>query len=307
MSRKRKKSYIFIIVCIVLFVVFLNIARLTGAERDSLSSVEKGIKYVAAPIQNGATSIIQSIKDFFGVFEEVDSLRKENASLKGQISRKNNQINTLKDYQIENVRLRNFLEYKENHSQDFNVATAKVIARNPGNWYKTITINLGAEDGILKNMPIITPDGLVGRVISVAPKTSDVLLILDQEGAVGAKIWETRDIPGVVEGSGDGSSLLSMIYLPHDADIKIGHTIVTSGLGEIFPQGLRIGTIIEVQNDESGLMKKAKIKPFANFSRLEEVLVILKVKSTYVEKLPDIVESEDLTAQPNQAEEELVQ
>lgn len=303
MSRKRKNNNLFIVIAIVVFVLFLSIARITGAERQSLTGVEKGIMYVAAPIQNGTTFIIQNIKDFFGAFQEVDSLRKETASLKGEISKKDNQINRLKEYQLENTRLRNLLDYKEDHAQDFNIAVAKVIARDPGNWYKTITINLGSQNGIEKNMPIITAEGLVGRVISVAPKTSDVLLILDHEGAVGAKIWETRDIPGVVEGNGDGSSLLSMIYLPHDADIKIGQTIVTSGLGDIFPQGLRIGSIIEVENDESGLMKKAKIKPFANFSRLEEVLVILRVKNTYAEELPESVEIEETSEEFDQNEE----
>ena len=303
MSRKRKNNNAFIVIGILIFVLFISIARISGNERESLTSVEKGMMYIAAPIQSGTTFVIQNVKDFFGAFQEVDSLRKENASLKEQVSKKNNQINNLREYQSENDRLRKLLNYKEAHDQDFNIAVAKVVARSPGNWYKTITINLGSQDGIEKNMPIITDEGLVGRIINVAPRTSEVLLILDHEGAVGAKIWETRDIPGVVEGNGDRSSLLSMIYLPHDANIKIGQTIVTSGLGDIFPQGLRIGSIIEVENDESGLMKKAKIKPFANFSRLEEVLVILQVKNSYTEKLPEIVETEESSEQTNQNEE----
>lgn len=293
---KRKKYIITIGTLLLVFLVFFNLARITGYERESLSYVEKGLKIVAAPLQGGATAVLQKTQDFFGSFREIKSLREENALLKEKVSELVSQINTLKDYRLENQRLKVLLDYKLAHSEDFQFKAAEVIGRNPNNWYRTLTINVGAEDGIKKDLPVVTHQGLVGRIINVSPKTSEVLLILDQDGAVAARVWETRDTPGVVEGKGDGNSVLSMIYLPHDADLRKGQTVVTSGLGGIFPQGIRIGKITDIIDESNGLMKKAFIKPYVNFGRLEEVLVILKVNENY-----------DLRFEEESSEEELEQ
>ncbi|MFZ7102314.1 MAG: rod shape-determining protein MreC [Peptococcaceae bacterium] len=271
-----------ILITIGIIVLLLGLAKYTGMERNQLSPIEAVIKTVVAPFQNGATSIMQKTKDFFSIFGEVKELRAENAQLKKDVSELNHQINLLRDYGLENIRLRKLLEYKELHGNDFSLLSAQVIARDHSNWYSTITINRGSEDGVQKDMPVVTHQGLVGRVINVTADASEVLLILDQEGAVGARVWETRETLGIVEGKGDGSSILTMIHLPHDASIVVGHTIVTSGLGGLFPPGIRIGEVTEVADEASGLMKQAKVEPFVDFNRLEEVLVIMKVSDTYI-------------------------
>ena len=123
-------------------------------------------------------------------------------------------------------------------------------------------------------------------VIGVSKNTAEVLLILDAEGAVGARILENRITPGVVTGTGR-SDCLQMRYLPHDMPIECGHTVVTSGLGGLYPQGIRIGRVAEVNIEAGGLVKSVLIEPFVDFDRLEEVFVILQVKTPEPASLPE--------------------
>lgn len=270
-----------LVLVVVIITILLTAARFTGIERTNLSSLETGVQALKAPLVGGATGAVQKVKDFFGMFKEITDLREENASLKKEIGELNQEIDLLRDYGLENIRLRDLLEYKEVHINDFQLLAAQVIGRDPSNWYNTITLNRGSNDGVQKDMPVVTHQGLVGRVINVSPKASEVLLILDQEGAVGARVWENRETPGVVEGNGQENNLLTMIHMPHDAEIVVGQTVVTSGLSGLFPSGIRIGKVIEIEDEVSGLMKKATIEPFVNFNRLEEVLIILDVNDLY--------------------------
>lgn len=271
-----------IILAAGIFFLLITVANFTGMERPNLSPGENGIRTIVAPLQSGATAVVQKFKDFIGVFTEVKTLREENIALKKQISELKHEIDLYKDFALENIRLRDLLEYKSVHSGDFNLLSAKIVARDPGNWHKTVIINRGLADGVRKDMAVVTHEGLVGRIINVTSRASEVLLIIDQEGAVGGQVWETRETPGVVEGKGDGTDTLTMIHLPHDALIREGHTIVTSGLGGIFPPGIRIGKVTEVYEESSGLMKRATVEPFVDFSRLEEVLIILDVNEAYL-------------------------
>jgi len=268
-----------VISIVIIIIILLTIARYTGMERMSLSPLEKGLKIVVAPLTSGATSAIQKTNDFFGMFGEINALREENAVLMKKVGELNQEIDMLRDYGLENTRLRELLDYKQVHVNDFQLLAAQVIGRDPSNWYSTIIINRGADEGVQKDMSVITHKGLVGRVINVSPQASEVLLIIDQEGAVGGRVWENRETPGVVEGA--ESNLLNMIHMPHDANIEINNTIVTSGLAGLFPPGIRIGRVVEVEDDVSGLMKRAIIEPFVNFNRIEEVLVILEVSDNY--------------------------
>jgi len=184
---------------------------------------------------------------------------------------------------IPEIRLTKFMEYTKTHQDDYQLSVAEVIGRDPSNWYRTIIISQGSQDGIKVDMPVITPGGLVGRVVSVTVHTAEVLLLVDNESAVGARVLETRDTPGVVEGDGQSNSL-EMIHLSHNETIAVGQTIVTSGFSSIYPKGLPIGIVKEVNLEPSGLTQRATLQPFVDFSRLEEVMVIRQVLATDTEE-----------------------
>jgi len=150
------------------------------------------------------------------------------------------------------------------------MVAARVIGGSAGTGSQTIELDRGEHDGIRKNMGVITPDGVVGKIIDAYPNTSQVLLLTDKDSGVGAKLADSG-IQSPVEGLGE--PLLTMKYFPNDDDVSVGARVVTSGMDRIFPRDLPVGTITQVKPDNP--FKQIRIKPAANLEKLEEVLVLL--------------------------------
>lgn len=262
---------------IAITVIAFKAMGLTGWGKTVLFPASRTGREMLAPAQKGISAVSTGIRDFFTYFKEKQLLNKDNEEMTRKIAQLEDQIHELKEQEQENQRLRDLLEYRGEKEKNYQLSMAKVIGRDPSNWYRTIIIDLGTSKGIKTGMPVVTHVGLVGSIINVTSNTAEVLLILDSEAAVGGRIFDNR-IPGVVLGLGK-SDLLEMIHIPHDTPLEANQEVVTSGLGGIFPRGIRIGTIFDIEKDPNGLMKKAKIKPFVDFTRLEEVFVIEYVKT----------------------------
>lgn len=134
-------------------------------------------------------------------------------------------------------------------------------------------INKGEQAGLKAGMGVITPVGVVGRIIKTTPAASQVLLLTDHNSSVAALVQRTRD-EGLVEGTEAG--LARIKYLPILSEVGVDDVVLTSGLAGIFPKGLMIGQVTEIQKKEDGLFQVAQIKPAVDFTKLEEVLVILR-------------------------------
>jgi len=153
---------------------------------------------------------------------------------------------------------------------------AEVIANSPSPWEKTITINKGSRDGLEKRMPVITYSGyLVGRIENTGSNYSQIRLITDQDFVVGGIIARTdsREI-GLVRGSGRDEKNNIMDNIAWDADVQENDVVLTSGLSNNFPSGLKIGKVLEVESDNYGLSQKAEIDLYINNITLEEVMII---------------------------------
>jgi len=251
---------------------------ITSREETTVLPLGGVVREIIAPIQKGITWITASLNDVVVYFNDNRFLRQQNKEMAEKIVRLEEEVYSLKEQELENQRLLLLLEYKEEKTENYDLAMAKVIGRNHANWYETLLVNQGSKQGIWPGMVVVNHDGLIGRIINVTPNTAEVLLILDREGAVGARIFENRHTPGVVVGTSK-SQYLQMIHLPHDLPIEPNQTVVTSGLSGVYPPGIRIGKVIEVLPEPGGLMKRATLKPFVDFFRLEEVLIIKKVKT----------------------------
>ncbi len=272
-----KKKRVIIAVSFVLFILItLKVMSLTRWDNTALFPVSRVVREVIAPAQAVVTNISSGVNDFFAYFTDNKVLREENNEMAQRLAALQEEVYRLQAEAQENERLKELLAYKEQKEENYELVLAGVIARDPGNWYKTLLVNKGTVDGIAINMPVVNHDGLVGIVTGVSKNTAEILMLLDSEAAVGSRIFETRVTPGVVEGTGR-SDYLRMINLPHDVEIGLGQTVVTSGLGEYYPKGIRVGTVAEVILEPNGLMKTALIKPFVDFARLEEVFIIKKV------------------------------
>lgn len=195
-----------------------------------------------------------------------------------QLRRENEQSHVLamqtQEALRENERLRQLVGWQK--QKPWKLKLANVILREPSNWWRTVQIDLGSRDGILVDLPVLTPDGLVGRIASVGLTRSQVVLLGDPSCHVSAVVQETRDM-GVISAGSAGPldySLVELAYLPNNGGLKPGQTVVTSGKGGIFPKGIHIGKIADFHPAEFGLNIEAQVKLGANLSGLEEVWVL---------------------------------
>ena len=189
---------------------------------------------------------------------------------KNEIDLLRQKLNYLDEMRLENERLNKLLSLKQN--SPYKAIAAKVIGRSPDNWSSVIIINKGDNKGIKRGLVAISYLGLVGRVIETTASTSTIMLINDPNLSVSGLVQRSRQ-EGLVSGT-LGSSLI-MKYLAKDSDIKISDVIITSGLTDVYPKGLLIGTVIDIGDEFSGLSRYCLIKPAVNLASIEEVLIII--------------------------------
>ena len=194
----------------------------------------------------------------------------ENEMLKREVDFLRQKVNSLNEFYLENIRLKNNLSLKA--KSGLKLVTAKVIARAADSWSSILIIDKGSYHGIRRGMSVITYLGLAGRIVETTNSTSKVMLLGDPNLGVSSLIQRSRQ-EGLVSGT-LGSNLI-MKYLPEEADIKLGDTVVSSGLNDTYPKGLLIGTVLEIGKEFSGLSCYAIIKPVVNLSNIEEVLVVI--------------------------------
>ncbi|MDD4796992.1 MAG: rod shape-determining protein MreC [Eubacteriales bacterium] len=179
----------------------------------------------------------------------------------------------------ENERLTQLLGVTEKYPQ-YAFIYASVSAREPGSWFMTFQINRGTGDGVDVDMAVVNQDGLVGRVVEAGPNWARVLTIIDTQSAASAIVERTRD-HGIVEGSTDPEAHMpecTVQYLPVDSDLAPGDRFITSNLGGIFPKGIVVGTVTEVNRNQNS-QSYAIIRPAVDFAHLEDVLVIKSDKA----------------------------
>ncbi len=270
---RTQKLLFFLLSASVLCLVLARITSDSFGPRGRLNPLQEAL----APFQKLLASGWREITSFFSYFAQVRRLQEENEQLRRRVQELTWENNRLKEYVYENQRLTRLLRFKTRHARRFELLGARVVGRAPGSWYRAVVVDRGRADGVRVNQVVVSDLGLVGRVVAVGEHTSEVLLILDREGAVGAIVQETRTI-GVVEGSEAEPGLLRMIHLPYDAKLKRGQVVVTSGYGGIFPRGIPIGKILRVENEGSKLDNYALVQPYVDFNRLEEVFIITSVQ-----------------------------
>ncbi len=271
---KARKKTVSLLLALVLM---LSLSGLTSQGRRNITFIEEALITVVAPVQGVFQHLTRTVTSFLASAKNYQVLLEENAKLREQLAASSTLEARLTELRKENYRLREMLEFKA--STDYGLVTAEVIARDSRNWFKTVTINKGSIHGIEKNMAVVTSEGLVGNVLAVSPIASQVMLLTDGRRAVGALVQRSREPGevGIVENAPGEPGFLRMLNLPREANIQPGDTVISSGLGGIFPKGLVIGYVLETGDDEDGIQKYALIRPAANFNRLEEVFVVVPV------------------------------
>ncbi len=232
---------------------------------------DKVVVEITAPFQKAFKFTVNSIEDLWlGYFYLVD-VRRENKELKKKVDQLLIENSKYRELLSAYKRLQALLKFKQTFQQP--VVAAQVIGLDPSGWFKSIIIDKGSDDGIMPDMPVVNALGVVGRVVSVCPDYSKVLLIIDQNSAVDCLLQRTRARAMV---KGVSSDMCKLDYVVKSTDVAIGDMIVTSGLGGVFPKGLPVGKVSSIKDVSGSLFKQIQIRPLVDFSKLEEVLIIQK-------------------------------
>lgn len=254
--------------------VIIAAMHLTAGERRTMIPPEGTCRDVLAPVQEAATDAGRLIYEGLGTIFSLGRAAREE-QLQKQIRQLEGEVARLQEFRAESERLRRLLDFREKTRDRYELMAADVIGRDPGNWFGTIAVDRGAADGVGPDMPVLLPEGLVGRVLRVSQHTSEVLLLTDPRSSVGGTVQVTRT-PGVLRGVVNGFGQLRMTYLVKDAPVEKGQVVVTSGLGGIFPGGIPVGKIVSVRPEPTGLTKEALVQPLVDFARLEEVFILVR-------------------------------
>ena len=213
--------------------------------------------------------------DYFPFVQSRRLLARQNEELRRENDALRQQVRALGETGDENLRLHQLLSLKEH--TPFHAVTARVIGRDASNWWESLQIDRGSNDGLHMNMAVLNADGLIGKIVFVTKGDSRVLLLTDPNCKVSALLQNTRE-PGIAAGvkrSLRFSPHCVMTYVNRDAKIKAGEPVISSGLGGVFPKGILIGTVTGVQlNKQTAMYQDVEIKPAVDFRRLEEVMVI---------------------------------
>ncbi len=214
-------------------------------------------------------SLSGSIVGVWQNYIDLVGVREENEKLKTEVNKLRQEKFRLWEAELQNERLKKLLGFKE--SSPYPAVTANVIAGSPsGLRSQVVILDRGTVDGISQGMPVTTYEGIVGRVLMVGRKSSEVILITDEISAVDAYIHRTR-ARGIVKGKGDGCV---MEYIEKKSDVSIGDKVISSGKDGFFPKGVVIGTVVGIEI--TGGFVRAQVSPDVDLNSLEEVIVILK-------------------------------
>jgi rod shape-determining protein MreC len=265
---KRIKT-VWIGVILFFFALFLLSSNL--GKKRSWNPAEQIIVEIVAPLQKIIQQTIHITEGVWLKYFSLINVRDENRQLNKDIDVLRMENNQYRELITTNRRLQKLFQFKE--TIDYPVLAVQVIGRDPTGWFKSVIIDKGAKSGLKINMAVVNAGGVVGRLVSVSPNYAKVLLIIDQNSAVDCIIQRSRE-KGIVKGF--TLKICKLDYVVKTSDVVVGDKVITSGMGRVFPKGLPVGEVIGVGSRPGELFKDIKIRPMVDFSKLEELLVILK-------------------------------
>ncbi len=228
---------------------------------------------MTAPFQNVTNHFIDGVKGFWLDYFYLVEVRSRNKKLAAAVNALKMENSRYREMLSTHERLKALLQFKQATNQK--ALAAQVIGLDPTGWFKSVIINKGRMDGIDLDMPVVNADGVVGRIVSVSARYAKVLLIIDHNSAVDCLAQRSRD-RGIVKGA--STEICEMAYVVKSSDIAVGDMVVTSGLGGVFTKGIPVGEVLKVETYSGRLFKDIEVMPAVDFSKLEEVLILLKEK-----------------------------
>jgi rod shape-determining protein MreC len=259
---------------IVLSVSFLGLIVYT-VKKENRSIIENGAGSTLNPLQSivyNGTNKVKETLDFFLNFSEVKAQNKELINKNQELE---NELSSYSNLKEENDRLRQVLNFTEERN-NYNYIACDIVSHSGGSFLDGYVVNKGKNDNVQKGMIVIAAQGLVGQVTSVGSNWSIIQPLVNENIAVSVMVESTRDATGYIKGFKDSkNNNIAKVYdLPMDSEVKKGDVIMTSGVGMLYPKEIRIGEVIDVEEDKVKVMKNAIVKPYVDFNKLEELFIV---------------------------------
>lgn len=258
-----------LVVCLCLVLLALSFTTVKTRVAPDISWLESAALSVIMPVQRLLVSAAQQVRGFWDGYLQLMQVRQDNVRLQRQVEELQGQLTHYQEAYFQQQRLRELLGFRA--LQFPRALVAEVVGIDPSAWAEVITINKGSRAGLRKDVPVATHHGLVGRTVEVVPNYASVLLLTDRRSAVDVLIQRSR-ARGIVVGK--SRRLCELRYVDLHVDIQVGDTIVSSGVGEVYPKGLFIGTVAAVHQRPQGLFHEVDVRPAVDLTKLEEVLVL---------------------------------
>lgn len=255
----------------------LNFALMTYDARDAetkqrkIRSIAQTVMY---PVQRGVSGAVNWLGGFFGNIGELRRASAENEQLRKQVEQMQAELRETRERAAQGERLSQL--FKLSTTSESKMVVAQVIARDPSMWFDSVTIDKGRLAGVEVNMPVVTPGGIVGRVISTSPLSAQVILVTDEKSGAGAVVGQLgqSNALGSIKGMGE-SGLLEMRYVSGLEKVQVGDPVMTTGQDAIYPPGYKVGEVVEVKPGSATQSQTIHVRPSAGLDSLKEVAVLL--------------------------------
>ena len=234
----------------------------------SLSLLAQNDNVQIRTIRALALAAVGSLQDAFGFIPNYFDLKQENRVLREQNVNLADEVSRLREAKLENIRLRQLLDLKERSHFDY--AGANILGKNLQLMRNTITLDVGEENGVRVNMPVVSDAGLVGKIEATSSSYAVVQILLNKEFRASAKVQRGR-VDGIIVWQGGDNVLLKNVA--KTLDVQVGDVVITSDYSSFFPAGIKIGVVSRTEQPQSELFQIIEVKPSVDFARLEEVFV----------------------------------
>ena len=244
--------------------------------QSDANGISSSVSTVVSPLQKIVYNINSRVKETVDFFLNFSEVKLENEELKKKNTKLANELIEYESLKDEVERLREALNFTESKN-NYKYVGVNIIGYSGNSLSDGYIIDKGSNDGIDKNMVVVSSKGLVGKVTKVASIFAIVQSILNENIAVAVMDQQTREATGVLQGLSDKKdNNMTVVYnLPISSDVKEGDIIITSGLGKIYPKEIPVGTVVSVEEDNVRVMKSAVVEPFVNFNEVEELFVVI--------------------------------
>ncbi|UOQ46249.1 rod shape-determining protein MreC [Halobacillus salinarum] len=268
---------------LIVFIVLVGLIGFSIRDRSSISIPEKFLQDTVGWVQTIFHQPIRLVDGIYTHTKDMLHVYEQNKVLKARLAEYKGSIQENQALKKENEELRATMD-KSKALSDYSPIQASVIARSSDRWFEQMTINKGEENGVKKDMAVMTSEGMVGKIKSAGAFHSTVQLLsgFDRSNKISAWVEKKKGnrVFGLIEGYDDESGRLILNGIKLDEELKKGDAVVSSGMGGVFPENLRIGKVDEVVNDQFGLTKTAYIKTYADLFDINQVIVVDRAEET---------------------------